>query len=174
MRDDQNCLVCMGVELSWVETIHDYFHKVNRNSRITIQTTRCEEDQMSSKLWQPIELGTIHLDHRLAMAPMTREREREREHVRRERRARPRSTRPTTHNVRRWRSSSRGHTALEDGQGYPMTPGIFSADQIAGWRRGDGRGPRGRREDRIQLMHTGRIGHPLNTRHGRQPVAPSG
>jgi N-ethylmaleimide reductase len=25
----------------------------------------------------------------------------------------------------------------------------------------------------IQLMHTGRIGHPLNTLHGRQPVAPS-
>ena len=29
---------------------------------------------MSSRLWSPVQLGAIHLPHRLAMAPMTRAR----------------------------------------------------------------------------------------------------
>jgi N-ethylmaleimide reductase len=60
-----------------------------------------------------------------------------------------------------------------DGQGYPLTPGIYSEAQIAGWRLvTDAVHDAGGRIF-IQLMHVGRIAHPLNTPHGRQPVAPS-
>jgi N-ethylmaleimide reductase len=60
-----------------------------------------------------------------------------------------------------------------DGQGYLFTPGIHTDEQIAGWRRvSDAVHAVGGRLF-IQLMHVGRIAHPANTPHGRQPVAPS-
>jgi N-ethylmaleimide reductase len=60
-----------------------------------------------------------------------------------------------------------------DGQGYPLTPGIYNAAHIAGWRLvTDAVHDAGGRIF-IQLMHVGRISHPLNTPHGRQPVSPS-
>jgi N-ethylmaleimide reductase len=122
---------------------------------------------MTETLWQPIDLGAIHLEHRLAMAPMTR----------------ARSTSngvPTEMNATYYaqRASmaviiSEGTQPSEDGQGYPLTPGIFSVAQIAGWRLVTDAVHEAGGKIIIQLMHTGRIGHPLNTPHGRQPVAPS-
>lgn len=58
------------------------------------------------------------------------------------------------------------------GQGYPFTPGIHTAAQIAGWRRvADAVHERGGRIV-TQLMHAGRIAHPDN-KSGRESVAPS-
>jgi len=81
---------------------------------------------MTSTLWQPIDLGAIHLDHRLAMAPMTRAR------------STPKGV-PTELNATYYaqRASmaviiSEGTQPSADGQGYPLTPGIYSAAQIAG------------------------------------------
>jgi len=68
---------------------------------------------------------------------------------------------------------SEGTQPSADGQGYPLTPGIYSAAQIAGWRLVSDAVHVAGGKIIIQLMHTGRIGHPLNTLHGRQPVAPS-
>ena len=58
------------------------------------------------------------------------------------------------------------------GQGYLDTPGIHTADQVAGWRRvadavhaKDGRIV-------VQLMHAGRIAHPDN-KDGHETIAPS-
>ncbi len=66
-----------------------------------------------------------------------------------------------------------GTQPSDDGQGYPLTPGIYRDDQIAGWRRvTDAVHDRGGLIV-VQLMHVGRISHPSNTPHGRQPVAPS-
>lgn len=122
---------------------------------------------MTSTLWQPIDLGAIHLDHRLAMAPMTRAR------------STPDGV-PTEMNATYYaqRASmaviiTEGTQPSEDGQGYPLTPGIFNAAQVAGWRRVTDAVHEVGGKIIIQLMHTGRIAHPLNTRHGRQPVAPS-
>ena len=122
---------------------------------------------MTSTLWQPIDLGAIHLDHRLAMAPMTRAR------------STPKGV-PTELNATYYaqRASmaviiSEGTQPSADGQGYPLTPGIYSAAQIAGWRLVSDAVHVAGGKIIIQLMHTGRIGHPLNTLHGRQPVAPS-
>ena len=122
---------------------------------------------MSSKLWQPIQVGDIKLNHRLAMAPMTRGR------------ATAQGV-PTDLNAEYYaqRASmaliiSEGTQPSEDGQGYLFTPGIYTDDHVIGWRkvteavRGAGS------QMFVQLMHVGRVSHPANTPHGRQAIAPS-
>jgi N-ethylmaleimide reductase len=58
------------------------------------------------------------------------------------------------------------------GQGYIATPGLYSPEQVAGWRKVTdavhGKGGR----IFVQLWHVGRISHP-EFRNGQQPVAPS-
>jgi N-ethylmaleimide reductase len=68
---------------------------------------------------------------------------------------------------------SEGTQPSPDGQGYPLTPGIYSEQQVAGWRLVTEAVHDSGGRIIIQLMHVGRIAHPLNTPHGRQPVAPS-
>ncbi|MFE9775757.1 alkene reductase [Streptomyces sp. NPDC005931] len=122
---------------------------------------------MLNSLWTPTILGGTSLPHRLVMAPMTRDR------------STPEGV-PTELNAEYYaqRAShaliiTEGTQPSPDGQGYLLTPGIHNDEQIAGWRKvtdavhaADGR-------IFIQLMHVGRIAHPDNTPHGRQPVAPS-
>ncbi|MFJ4977994.1 alkene reductase [Streptomyces coeruleorubidus] len=122
---------------------------------------------MLNALWNPIVAGEISLPHRLAMAPMTRDR------------STPEGV-PTELNAEYYaqRAShalviTEGTQPNADGQGYLLTPGIYSEEHIAGWRKvtdavhgADGRIV-------IQLMHAGRMSHPDNTPHHRQPVAPS-
>ncbi|GAA2254441.1 alkene reductase [Streptomyces ruber] len=60
-----------------------------------------------------------------------------------------------------------------DGQGYLLTPGIHTEEQVAGWRKVTDAVHAAGGRIVVQLMHTGRIAHPDNTPHGRQPVAPS-
>jgi len=58
------------------------------------------------------------------------------------------------------------------GQGYLNTPGLHSAEQVAGWSRvADAVHERGGRIV-AQLMHAGRVSHPDN-KHGHETVAPS-
>ncbi|MFC9664694.1 alkene reductase [Nocardia sp. NPDC127606] len=122
---------------------------------------------LSSTLWQPFALGRVELPHRLALAPMTRNR------------ANPDGT-PGEFAAEYYgqRASlglliSEGTQPSEDGQGYFNTPGIYTPAHVEGWRKiaeavhaGDG-------HLFIQLMHAGRMSHPDNTPHHRQPVAPS-
>lgn len=122
---------------------------------------------MSEALWQPIKVGRLNLPHRLAMSPMTRSR----------------STAqgiPTELNALYY--AQRASTALiisegtqpsDDGQGYLLTPGIYNDEQIAGWRLVADAVHAASGRIAIQLMHVGRIAHPANTPHHRQPVAPS-
>ncbi|GAB3772946.1 2,4-dienoyl-CoA reductase-like NADH-dependent reductase (Old Yellow Enzyme family) [Nocardioides ginsengisegetis] len=58
------------------------------------------------------------------------------------------------------------------GQGYPNTPGLHSAEQVAGWSRvAEAVHDRGGRIV-AQLMHAGRVSHPDNT-GGLGSIAPS-
>ncbi|MEO7126594.1 MAG: alkene reductase [Nakamurella sp.] len=122
---------------------------------------------MLEALWQPVGAGALQLPHRLAMAPMTRSRA-------------PQEGAPTGMNARYY--AQRASTALiitegtqpsEDGQGYINTPGIHSAKHVAGWRIVTDAVHEAGGRIVIQLMHVGRVSHPDNTAHGRQPVAPS-
>ncbi|UIJ71109.1 alkene reductase [Aurantimonas sp. HBX-1] len=118
-------------------------------------------------LWSPIKLGNLQLPHRLAMAPMTRSR------------ARPDGTpgdlAPEYYSQRATIGLlvTEGTQPSADGQGYPNTPGIYTDDHVAGWRKvTDAVHAAGGRLF-VQLMHVGRRSHPDNTAHHRQPVAPS-
>jgi N-ethylmaleimide reductase len=122
---------------------------------------------MTTSLWNPVTVGDIHLEHRLAMAPMTRDR------------STPEGV-PTELNVDYY--TQRASTSLiitegtqpsADGQGYLLTPGIYTDEHIAGWRKVTDAVHAAGGRIVIQLMHVGRISHPANTPHGRQPVAPS-
>ncbi|WP_433171425.1 alkene reductase [Actinoallomurus sp. CA-150999] len=57
------------------------------------------------------------------------------------------------------------------GQGYPDTPGIHSAEQVAAWRKVTDAVHAKGGVIFLQLMHTGRVGHP--SLMGLTPVGPS-
>jgi N-ethylmaleimide reductase len=126
-----------------------------------------KENNMNAALWQPIKVGDLYLDHRLAMAPMTRSR------------STPQGI-PTEMNAEYY--AQRASTALiisegtqpsGEGQGYLLTPGIYTDGQIAGWRKVTEAVHAAGGKIVIQFMHVGRIGHPENTPDGHQMVAPS-
>ena len=122
---------------------------------------------MTTEMWSPIRVGAVDLPHRLAMAPMTRSR------------ATPDGV-PGALSPEYY--AQRASTALiitegtqpsADGQGYVTTPGLHTPEQVQGWRlTTDAVHAAGGRVF-VQLMHVGRISHPDNTPHHRQPVAPS-
>jgi N-ethylmaleimide reductase len=122
---------------------------------------------MSSNLWAPLKVGALELPHRLVMAPMTRAR------------STPEGV-PNDMNAQYYaqRASmaliiTEGTQPSDDGQGYPLTPGIYRDDHVAGWRLVTDAVHDAGGLIVIQLMHVGRVAHPSNTPHGRQPVAPS-
>jgi N-ethylmaleimide reductase len=122
---------------------------------------------MYDELWNPVRIGALELPHRLGMAPMTRDRS-------------AYDGTPSELNVEYYaqRASmglliTEGTQPSADGQGYLLTPGVHAEDHVEGWRRVADAVHAGGGKLVIQLMHTGRIGHPGNTPHGRQPVAPS-
>ena len=66
-----------------------------------------------------------------------------------------------------------GTQPSDDGQGYLDDTGHLPAEHVAGWRIvADAVHAEGGHLV-IQLMHVGRMSHPDNTPHHRQPVAPS-
>lgn len=120
-----------------------------------------------SPLWQPIRAGELQLPHRLAMAPMTRDRSNERG-VPGEMNARYYAQRASTALI-----ITEGTQPSADGQGYLLTPGIYSDEHVGGWRAVTEAVHEAGGRIVIQLMHVGRVSHPQNTPHGRQAVAPS-
>ena len=121
----------------------------------------------SPSLWQPLTLGRVELQHRLALAPMTRSR------------ADADGTPGDLVAEYYGQRASLGLIITEgtqpsaDGQGYLNTPGIYTAEHIIGWRKVADAVHAGGGSLFIQLMHVGRISHPDNTPHHRQAVAPS-
>ncbi len=120
-----------------------------------------------SHLLSSVQLGPYTLPNRLVMAPLTRNRAGD-GNV-------PRELNATYYSQR----ASAGLIITEatqispDGQGYPCTPGIHSAEQIEGWRLvTDALHAKGGHIF-LQLWHVGRISHPSLQPGGALPVAPS-
>jgi 2,4-dienoyl-CoA reductase-like NADH-dependent reductase (Old Yellow Enzyme family) len=65
-----------------------------------------------------------------------------------------------------------GTQPSDDGQGYLMTPGIYTPAQVAGWKNVTAAVHHKGGHIFLQLMHAGRMSHPDNTPHHRQAVAP--
>jgi N-ethylmaleimide reductase len=120
-----------------------------------------------NKLWDPVNVGSLTLPNRLVMAPMTRSR------------ATPAGV-PTPLNATYYaqRASngliiSEGTQPSDVGQGYVFTPGIYTKEQIDGWRLVTDAVHAAGGRIFIQIMHVGRISHPSNSPKGGAVVAPS-
>ncbi|MBN2751726.1 MAG: alkene reductase [Rhodospirillaceae bacterium] len=117
-------------------------------------------------LFDPLKLGALTLPNRIVMAPLTRARAGE---------ARIPNALMAEYYTQRASAGlilSEATSVTPMGVGYVATPGIWSEDQIAGWRlvtdavhRADGRIV-------LQLWHVGRISDP-ELLNGELPVAPS-
>jgi N-ethylmaleimide reductase len=122
----------------------------------------------TSKLFEPFKLGRLDLPNRFAMAPLTRNR------------ATPPGMIPSPLAVDYYgQRASAGLVITEatqisqQGQGYQDTPGIYSKDQVAGWRKVTDRVHERGGHIFLQLWHVGRISHSSLQPDGGKPVAPS-
>jgi 2,4-dienoyl-CoA reductase-like NADH-dependent reductase (Old Yellow Enzyme family) len=120
-----------------------------------------------TSFWSPIKVGNMQLPHRLAMAPMTRSRA--------QLDGSPGELAPQYYAQRATMGLliTEGTQPSDDGQGYLATPGIYTDAHVAGWRKVTDAVHAAGGHLFVQLMHVGRISHPDNTPHHRQPVAPS-
>lgn len=66
-----------------------------------------------------------------------------------------------------------GTSPSPNGLGYPRIPGIFSEAQVAGWKQVTAAVHARGAKMVLQLMHTGRVGHPLNLPAGAKVLGPS-
>lgn len=123
--------------------------------------------ETSLNLLSPIQLGPYQLPNRLVMAPLTRNRAGE---------GNVPGPLNATYYAQRASAGliiSEATQVVPEGQGYPSTPGIYSPEQIAGWRLvTDAVHQQGGRIF-LQLWHVGRISHPSFQPNGALPVAPS-
>lgn len=121
---------------------------------------------MSSSLFQPFPLSGLTLQNRVVMAPLTRARAPH--DIADERTALYYTQRATAGLI-----VSEGTPISREGQGYLFNPGIFSAEQIAGWRLvTDSVHAVGGRMF-AQLWHVGRVSHPTIQQDGQLPVSAS-
>lgn len=119
-----------------------------------------------SILYSKYTLGSLTLQNRLVMAPMTRSRATG--NIPNALMAEYYSQRATAGLI-----VTEGTSPSPNGLGYPRIPGLFSPAQIEGWRRiTDAVHARGAKMF-VQIMHCGRIAHPLNLPAGARVLAPS-
>jgi N-ethylmaleimide reductase len=119
------------------------------------------------KLLEPCRLGALELPNRIVMAPLTRCRADNPGFVPTEMMARYYAQRASAGLI-----VSEGAIVSPQGRGYPFTPGIWSAEQVAGWRRVTDAVHAAGGRIVCQLWHCGRLSLPEYQPDGR-PVAPS-
>jgi N-ethylmaleimide reductase len=120
-----------------------------------------------TKLFEPYQLGPLTLPNRLVMAPLTRNRA-------------DAGLVPSPLAVEYYgqRASaglliSEASQVSHQGQGYQDTPGIYSKEQVAGWRKVTDRVHQRGGRIYIQLWHVGRVSHTSLQPNNGAPVAPS-
>ncbi|MFD3653752.1 alkene reductase [Streptomyces sp. NPDC058620] len=118
-------------------------------------------------VFDPIDLAGTQLANRIAMAPMTRSRAGEGGT------ATDLVTEYYTQRASAGLIITEGIQPSPVGQGYPSTPGLHSAEQIASWRKVTDSVHAAGGRIFAQLMHSGRIGHPVLLPDGLVPVGPS-
>ena len=117
-------------------------------------------------LFTPLQIGPYTLSHRVVMAPLTR--------------SRAIGNIPNDLMVSYYAQHAsagliitEGTSPSPNGLGYARIPGIYSAEQVAGWKRVTAAvHPLGAKIF-VQLMHCGRVGHPLNLPVGARILGPS-
>src|SRR5690606_3837150 len=118
------------------------------------------------KLFSPFRLGALELPHRVVMAPMTRSR----------------AIGGVPNGLMRDYYAARADAGLlitegiapaPRGLGYSRIPGLFNDEQVTGFRDITSAVHAAGGRIIAQLMHVGRIAHPLNVPQGAPIVAPS-
>jgi N-ethylmaleimide reductase len=120
-----------------------------------------------TRLFEPFKLGPITLPNRLVMAPLTRNRA-----------VAGQVPSPLATEYYAQRASAgllitEASQISQQGQGYQDTPGIYSREQVAGWRKVTTRVHERGGRIFIQLWHVGRVSHTSLQPNNGAPVAPS-
>lgn len=122
----------------------------------------------SDPLFAPTTLGGLRLSNRMVMAPLTRSRASQPGDV------------PDASNAAYYAQRATAGLIVTEatqvspqGKGYVATPGIHSAEQVAGWRLVTDAVHAAGGRIVLQLWHVGRISHPELQPDGDLPVAPS-
>ena len=123
---------------------------------------------MLNKLLSPLKIGKTLLPNRVIMAPLTRSRAGQPGDI------------PNALNAEYYtQRASAGLIVTEttqisrQGQGYALTPGIYTDAQEAGWKKVVQSVHAQYGHIALQLWHVGRISHSLLQENGAAPVAPS-
>lgn len=118
------------------------------------------------KLFTSYNMGGLQLANRIVMAPMTR--------------SRAIGYIPNNLMAEYYRQRAtagliitEGTSPSPNGLGYARIPGIYNQEQVAGWKKVTDAVHQEGGKIFIQLMHTGRVSHPLNMPEGAEVVAPS-
>lgn len=118
------------------------------------------------KLFEETKVGSETLLNRIVMAPMTR--------------CRAIDNIPNELMAKYYEQRSQagliiteGTAPSANGLGYARIPGIFTNQHIEGWKKTTAAVHANSRKIFIQLMHCGRISHPLNMADGTEILAPS-
>ena len=119
-----------------------------------------------SKLFSADKVGSLELKNRVVMAPMTR--------------CRAIGNVPNKLMAEYYKQRSgagliitEGTSPSPNGLGYARIPGVFSPQQVEGWKLVTSAVHQAGGKIIVQLMHTGRISHPLNMPEGSEILAPS-
>jgi len=122
---------------------------------------------MTPDLFTPLQLGAVQTPNRIYLAPLTRCR------------AEPGNV-PCDLNAEHYRQRASGGLLIAEatsvsprGYGYPNTPGVFTPEHVAGWRKVTEAVHGAGGLIFLQLWHVGRISHPIFQPDGAAPVAPS-
>jgi N-ethylmaleimide reductase len=122
---------------------------------------------MALNLFDPLKLGALSLSNRIVMAPLTRNRAAE-------------GGVPQPINVIYYAQRASAGLIISEAtpisamaHGYPALPGIYTNEQVAGWKNvTDAVHAKGGKIV-IQLWHVGRISHPSLLPNNALPLAPS-
>jgi len=121
-----------------------------------------------SVLFEPVQIGDLQLRNRIFMAPLTRAR------------GTGTDNRVPNHLMATYYSQrsnaglifSEATAVMPMGVGYASTPGIWSDEQVEGWKKVTGAVHENGSKIVLQLWHVGRISDPIFL-NGELPVAPS-
>lgn len=121
---------------------------------------------MATDLFSTYALGPVTLRNRIVMSPMTRNR------------SIGNVPGPIVATYYEQRASAglivtEGTSPSPNGLGYARIPGIYSAAQVAGWKAATAAVHAKGGHIFLQVMHTGRIGHPANLPPGAELLGPS-
>ena len=125
---------------------------------------------LPATLFTPFRFGDIHVANRVVMAPLTRNRAPG---------AVPTAAMVTYYTQRADPVNGAGLIVTEataithQGQGYADVPGIWCAEQVAGWRKVTDAVHAAGGKIAVQLWHVGRVSHVELQPGGGAPVAPS-